>query len=406
MNATTYLLIGGGLASHQAAKIIRMKDADGSITLVTREPHPPYDRPPLSKEFLRGEKTNDEILYEPESYFGDNGIDLILGDPVVELDAQGKTVRLAGGSTHHFDKALLATGGEPVRLDVPGSDLPGVYYLRSLDDAEAIAVEAVPGKKAVVIGAGFIGMEVAASLTQRGVDVTVIEAIPQVWPRFLDETFALFIQDFCTQKGIHFYLGEAVTEVRADSGRMSVVTRSGVTAHCDFVCVGVGITPEVGLARGLQVTDGVVVNDRMQTSHPDIYAAGDVINYPDPVFGIRRRVEHWGHAEYSGQIAGINMAGGDKKYDLLSYVWSDVFDLHIEFAGDESEKDRTVVRGNMEDNTFTLLYFRNNILTAYFAVNTNSREYPKLQKLIRRRVDLGGKDAELQDPSFELKDLL
>ncbi|MFQ5511974.1 MAG: NAD(P)/FAD-dependent oxidoreductase [Candidatus Krumholzibacteriia bacterium] len=403
----TYLLIGGGLASMQAARLIRMKDPGGGITLVGREPHLPYDRPPLSKEFLRGDKKASELFYEPPAFFSKNHIETVLGDPVAELDLDTRTSRLAGGGTVTFEKALLATGGEPIPLDVPGADLDGVRYLRSLDDAAHISRLATEAKSALVVGGGFIGMETAASLAALGREVTVIEAMPHVWPRFLDESMAGFVQGYCEERGVRFVTGETVTALRGRSRVEGAVTSSGREVPCDYVCVGVGIRPETGLAEaaGIRVEGGIVVDDHMQTSHPGVYAAGDAVSFPDPVSGKRRRVEHWGHAEYGGQVAGLNMAGGDRRYDLLSYVWSDVFDLRIDCAGDEGERDRVVVRGTPGEPPFTVLYLKDDRLTAYFAVNANSREFPRLQRLIRTRTDLTGKDAELGNPDFDLRTL-
>lgn len=408
MKSTKHLLIGGGLACGQAAKQLREVDPDSSIALVGEEPYVPYDRPPLSKEFLREEKPRDTLFFDPEPYFHEQGIDLVLGVAVRQLDLASKTATLVDGDTIAFEKALIATGGRPVRLKVPGGDLPGVHYLRTLDDSAAIAAEAGRGKRAVLIGAGFIGMEVAASLTQRGVHVTVIEAQPHIWPRFADATLAGFFQDYCAQRGVTFLTNDLVTEIRGKSRPTAVITRSGKELPCDFVCVAVGIVPNVELGReaGLTVENGVVVNEYLQSSHPDVYAAGDVANYVDPVFGKRRRVEHWGHAEYCGQLAGQNMAGARNRYDLLTYVWSDIFDLHLEFAGDESEQDQVLLRGRFEDRSFTVLYLKQHALTAYFAINTGAKEFPALQRLIRTKKDLTGKEAQLRDPTVAMKGLL
>lgn len=408
MKSTKYLLIGGGLASNRAAKQLRKSDADGSITLVGEERYVPYDRPPLSKEFLRGEKPREAIFLDPEQYFRDHAIDLVLGVAVDRLDLAKKSATVANGETLGFEKALIATGGRPVRLKLPGGDLPGVHYLRTLDDSAAIHAEAGPGKRAVFIGAGFIGMEVAASLTQQGVHVTVIEAQPHIWARFADATLAGFFQKYCAEKGVTFHTGETVTEIRGTNRPSAVLTRSGKEMPCDFVCIGVGIVPNVELAQqaGLDVDNGVVVNECLQTSHPDVYAAGDVANYMDPVFGKRRRVEHWGHAEYCGMLAGQNMAGANKKYDLLTYVWSDIFDLHLQFAGDETEYDESLVRGRLEEASFTVLFLKRKVLTAYFAVNTSAKDFLALQRLIRGKRDLTGKEASLQDPAVPVKSLL
>jgi NADPH-dependent 2,4-dienoyl-CoA reductase/sulfur reductase-like enzyme len=408
MKSTKYLLIGGGLASGQAAKQLRESDPHSPITLVGQEPYVPYDRPPLSKEFLRGEKSREALLFDPEQYYRDHAIELVLGVAVLELNLTSKTALLDNGEAIAFEKALIATGGHPVRLSLPGADLAGVHYLRTLDDSEAISGQGTQGKRAVIIGAGFIGMEVAASLTKKGVKVTVIEAQPHIWARFADATLAGFFQDYCVQKGVTFHTSELVTEIRGEGRASSVRTKSGKEVPCDLVCIGVGIVPNVELARqaGLNVDNGVVVNEYLESSHPDIYAAGDVANYLDPVFKKRRRVEHWGHAEYCGQLAGQNMAGARNPYDLLTYVWSDIFDLHLEFAGDESEVDQVLLRGRFQDRSFTVLYLKRSVLTAYFAVNTSSKEFPALQDLIRRKQDLTGKEAQLQDPVFGIKGLL
>jgi NADPH-dependent 2,4-dienoyl-CoA reductase/sulfur reductase-like enzyme len=408
MRSTKYLLIGGGLASSQAAKELRRKDPDGTILLVGQEPRLPYDRPPLSKEFLRGEKPRHELFYDQEAFYRDSRIDLILGMAVHRLDAQAKTAVTADGETIAFEKALLATGGRPVLLKLPGHDRPGVHYLRTLDDSSAIAAEAAPGKRAAIIGGGFIGLEVAASLTRRGVQVTVVESQPRIWARFADATLAGFVQTYCTQKGVRFQTGEMVSEIRGTGRPASVLTRSGLEIPCDFVCVGIGIVPNVELAQqaGLAVADGITVNEYLQSSHPDIYAAGDVVNYPDPLFGKRRRVEHWGHAEFCGQLAGQNMAGARNPYDLLTYVWSDIFDLHLEFAGDESEHDQVLLRGRVEERSFTVLYLKQHVLTAYFAINASAKEFPLLQRLIRQKKNLSGKEAPLQDASVPLKGLV
>jgi NADPH-dependent 2,4-dienoyl-CoA reductase/sulfur reductase-like enzyme len=404
-----YLLIGGGLAAFHCAKNLRRNDADGSILMVSEENIVPYDRPPLSKESIRGDKTREDIIYESPEKLAEQKIDIKLGSRVEKLDLDSKSVTLANGETISFEKAFIATGGRVIRIPIPGADLPGVFYLRDLPDAEAINLAAKTAKKAVVIGAGFIGLETAASLTQLGVQVTVIEAMPHIWARFADEELAGFFQDYCTKKGITFVLDEMVSEIKGEGKASQVVTRNGKTFDCDFVCVGIGIVPNVELARdaGLAVENGIVVNEFQQTSHPDVYAAGDVVNYHDPVFNRRRRVEHWGHAEYGGQIAGKNMAtGNETAYDFLSYVWSDIFDLRLESAGDESERDTVIVRGKYEDAKFTVLYLKDGQLTAYLAVNGDIREFTVWRRLIRGKNDLRGKEENLKDTTFNVRDLL
>ncbi len=408
MKQVKYLLIGGGLASFHAAKMLRRNDPDGSILIVSEEDLPPYDRPPLSKEILRGERTPEEVVYESAAKLAEQSIDLALGTRVERLDPAAKTVTLADGETVTYEKALIATGGRPIRLPVRGADLAGVHYLRDAADAIAISKDATPGSRAVIIGGGFIGIESAASLSQRGVTVTVIEALPHIWARFCDETLAGFFQGHCADQGISFLTSEMAAEIKGDDRVRSVVTKSGQTIECDFICIGIGIVPNVELAQeaGLAVDNGIVVDEHLRTSDPDIYAAGDVINYYDTVFAKRRRVEHWGHAEYAGQVAAQNMAGGDASYDFLSYVWSDIYDLRIEFAGDESERDQVLVRGRPGEGPFTVFYLKEGVLTAYFAINTQPRDFAAYRQLIRRKIDLRGREAELADPESNTRDLL
>jgi NADPH-dependent 2,4-dienoyl-CoA reductase/sulfur reductase-like enzyme len=403
-----YLVIGGGLAAFHGAKQIRRNDADGSLLVVSEEPFLPYDKPPLSKEFLRGEKSLEEITYESAEKIAETNIEYRLNARVESLNAGAKTAVLEGGETINFEKCLLATGARPIVLPLPGASLSGVHYLRSAEDALAIAQDAGPDRTAVIIGGGFIGVETAASLTKLDVKATVIETMPHIWARMVDAPLAHFVQDYCAARGVTFLLNETVSELRGEGRVDTVVTRSGMELPCDLVIIGVGIRPNVELAEaaGLTVDNGIVVDEYMRTSDPDIYAAGDVVNYPDPVAGRRRRVEHWGHAEYSGQIAGRNMAGANIAYDFLSYVWSDVFDLHLEFAGDEHEHDEKIIRGNPEDGSFTELYMKEGAMTAYFAINTDFREFSVFRRLIRGKKDLRGREADLQNREFNLRELV
>ncbi|WP_447978641.1 NAD(P)/FAD-dependent oxidoreductase [Candidatus Nitrospira bockiana] len=405
---TTYLLIGGGLASSQAAETLRQHQPQAGLVLVGEERHPPYDRPPLSKEFLQGDKRAADLFFHTAEHYRERNIELILGTPVEALDLPAKIARLADGRRIRFEKALLATGGRPVTLSIPGSHLPGVHYLRTLDDATALSARAAPGARAVMIGAGFIGLEVAASLTRRGVQVTVIEMEPRIWPRFADAALAQAIQSYCADKGVVFQMGERVTAFDG-ADRVSLVrTQSGRTIPCDIICIGVGIRPNDGLARaaGLVVDNGIIVDEYLRSSHPDVFAAGDVANYFDPLFQKRRRVEHWGHAEYTGQLAARNMAGDSAAYDLLTYVWSDLFDLHLEFAGDESEHDQVLIRGRLGDPSSTVFYLKQHRLVAFFAVNPGGRDLPPLKRLITQRRDLTGREGALQDPQVPFKTLL
>lgn len=409
MKDVKYLVIGGGLAAFHAAKQVRRADAEGSVLLVSEEPVAPYDRPPLSKEYLRKEKTLAEITYDTPENLAAQNIELWLGVRITSIDAGAKTAMASNGETIKFDKAFLGTGADVIKPRIPGIELAGIHYLRTAADAEGIAAEARPGTHAVIVGGGFIGVETAASLIKLGAAATVIEALPYIMARACDEQTARFLMDYTGKRGIEYITDEMVSEFQGKDGRVSAaVTKSGKVIPCDFVCVGIGVRPNVELAQsaGLKVEDGIWVDDHMATSNPDIYAAGDVVNYPDPVFGDHRRVQHWGAAEYGGQIAGRNMAGGDMKYDLLNYVWSDIFDLHIEAAGDESDYDQVLLRGEYEDAKFTVIYLKQGMVQGYYAINTDAREYTTLRRLIRARKDLRGREADITNPEFNLRDLL
>ncbi len=407
MESTKYLLIGGGLASSRAADQIRKHDPDGSILLVSDEAHPPYDRPPLSKEFLRRERGPEALLYHTAEDLASRKIDLRLETRIEALDTSRHVASTDDGQHIQFDRALIATGGRPVRLGLPGEDLPGVHYLRTLEDARAIAAAAEQPGDVVIIGAGFIGLEAAASLTQLGMRVTVIEMAPRVWPRFADPAVSAYFERHCSARGVTFVTNEVAASIRGPDRARSVVTESGDEYAGDVVLVSAGIVPNIELAQAadLVTDDGIVVDGDMRTSAEGVFAAGDIVNYPDPVFG-RRRVEHWGHAEHSGQVAGINMAGGAQQYTMMSYVWSDVFDLHLEFAGDETRHDRTLMRGDLDGGSFIQLCLQDQHLTAYFSVNGPKKEFLPLQKLMRQRVDLTGKEAALRDPEYRIRELL
>jgi 3-phenylpropionate/trans-cinnamate dioxygenase ferredoxin reductase subunit len=408
MRNVKYLLVGGGLASLHAAKKIRKNDASGTLLLVGDDPLPPYHLPSLSKEYLRGIKVESELIYETESDLAAQAIECRLATSVQSLDADLRQATLDGGETVRFEKLLLAPGTRPRRLDVPGSGLPGVHYLRTMADSRGLAADLGPGRRAVVIGAGFIGLETAASLIQIGLTVAVVEAMPEIWPRFADPRLAAFVRRHCEARGVRFLTGERVTGIAGPDRARSVRLASGAVLDCDLVCIGVGVVPNVEVAHhaGLKVENGIVVDERMQTSRPGIFAAGDAANYPDPVAGRRRRAEHWGHAEYSGQIAGANMSGGAAVYDFVSYVWSDIFDLHIEAAGDEAEIETVIARGAMSPKGFTMLYLRDNRLSSYCGVNASPKEFATLRKLIRTRTPLDGKHEALADPLHPLKTLL
>jgi NADPH-dependent 2,4-dienoyl-CoA reductase/sulfur reductase-like enzyme len=272
----------------------------------------------------------------------------------------------------------------------------------------AVSAAADSAAGVAVVGGGFIGMELASSLTQRGRQVHVIDSGPYVWRRFADRQLSEYVMNCCAARGVKFHTGQRAGEVRLSGGKaVGLATSTGEQIDADLVIIAAGIVPNVELARqaGLACENGVLVNDRMQSSNAGIYAVGDVANYPDPLFHKRRRVEHWGQADYTGDLAGRNAAGADEPYNLLSYVWSDIFELHLEFAGMELDYDRLLVRGQMQENRFALLHLKQDRLTAYYSVNLPKADYRAMGKLIEKQVDLSGRQAELANPAFALEEL-
>ncbi len=261
------------------------------------------------------------------------------------------------------------------------------------------------GGKAVLIGGGFIGVEASASLRHYGVDVTVLEKADSVLREIAEPRSADYIRQYCEGKGVHFRPSADIAAIDGPDRVRAVVLRDGTSYPCDFVVIAVGIQPSIELARdaGLVLEgDGVRVDEHMRTSHPDIFAAGDIANYPDPIFNARRRVEHWGQAEYTGGLAGKNMAGRDEAYDLLTYIWSDIFDLHLEFSGWSRAADRTLLRGDLADGSFIVLYLKGNVLKAFLSVNAPKEEYRPLEKLIRDQVDLADHLDDLTNRKIEV----
>ncbi|MCF7854008.1 MAG: NAD(P)/FAD-dependent oxidoreductase [Candidatus Pacebacteria bacterium] len=408
MNTTKYVLIGAGLASAEAVKGIRKHDKDGDILLVGAEPHLPYNRPPLSKDLLKGSKTRADIFCEDEGFYREAGVELKLGHTVTGLDAKKHTLTMDDGEERRFEKALLATGGSTVQLPHVSAEIEGVHYLRTVDDAESLERVARRTREAVVVGAGFIGMEVSATLTQMGVKVTVLEAQEHIWPRFAAPRLADAIQSYYEDKGVAFITGDKLSRLNAAPAVTSVTTESGREISCQLVCCAVGIKPDIdlGLEAGLDHENGLFVDKTMRTSHPDIYAAGDIANFPDPYFGKRRRVEHWGQAEYSGGLAGENMAGADKPYDLLTYAWSEGFDLHYEFGGDEGSVGSVIWRGEFPYPNFVCFHVRDNRISAFIAVNPDDALLGPLETLVKKRIDAAPVRRQLADPDASLTDVV
>jgi 3-phenylpropionate/trans-cinnamate dioxygenase ferredoxin reductase component len=370
MRKRRFVLVGAGLAGGTAAMTLREQGFDGDVVLVGAEPHPPYDRPPLSKEYLRGEaQFADQLVNPPDSYPG-NGIDLELEARAVRVDPGGKVVELADGRRLQYDRLLVATGGRNRRPRIPGIELPRVLQLRNVEEADRIRALAGAGRRAVVVGMGFIGSEVTASLRRIGVEVTAIEG--HRWPlaRVLGEEAGRVLGEIHRQHGAELVLEDSVAAFEGEGGIERVRTAGGRVIDCDFAVVGTGIAPVAELleAAGAAVDNGVLVDGLCRTSLPDVYAAGDLANHLHPVFG-RLRVEHWNNASNQGRAAALSMLDSGSPYDYVHSFWSDQYDESLEYVGFARAWDRIVFRGSLESGRFLAFYLQEGVLQAVFGLN-------------------------------------
>jgi NADPH-dependent 2,4-dienoyl-CoA reductase/sulfur reductase-like enzyme len=368
------VIIGGGAAGLAAADALRRRGYDGVLTIISADDSPPCDRPNLSKDFLAGTAPAEWIPLRPQEYYADRQIDLALQSPVTRVDIARRRVEIAGGRQYSFDALLLATGAEPVRLDIPGAAEAQVCYLRTFADSRAIVAKAAAARSVVVVGASFIGLEVAASLRTRGIEVHVVgpEKVPMA--RVLGEPAGLFIQGLHESHGVRFHLGNSVSRV---NGRQ-VTLSGGATIDADFLVVGVGVRPSVALAQnaGLAVDRGVTVNEYLETSAPGVFAAGDIARWPDPHSGDRVRVEHWVVAERQGQAVAMNMLGAAEKFDAVPFFWSQHYDLTVNYVGHAEQWDAADVEGSFAARDFSITYRRGDRV---LAVATAARDERSLR---------------------------
>ena len=372
MDHAPYVIIGGGLAGVAAADTIRRRDKTGRLMMICAEPHPPYDRVPLSKGYLLGDITRDQIFLRRANFYERNKVELVLGQAATALDLTTRQITLADGRQIGFEKLLLATGGRPRRLPIPGADLGGIYYLRDLEDSDAIRAALQGARRAVVIGGGFIGCEVATGLAQLGLATTVVELTPGVLSLVLDAETSGFIESFLRQQGVTVLTNTAAAHFVGEQGRVrAVVTNTGETLEADLVTVGVGIAPntELATAAGLTVDNGVVVNEYLEAA-PGIYAAGDIARYYSPPLGRHVRVEHYDVALQHGRVAAANMTGEQRSYTELPYFFSYMGALHIDVVGDMSRRQQSIRRGALGlEPGFAQGYFADGLLQAVLCIN-------------------------------------
>jgi NADPH-dependent 2,4-dienoyl-CoA reductase/sulfur reductase-like enzyme/nitrite reductase/ring-hydroxylating ferredoxin subunit len=353
------VIVGGGAAGLAAADMLRRRGYDGALTMLSADADPPVDRPNLSKDYLAGTAQEDWMPLRGPEFYADNKIDLQLKTRVTEIDVQHSRVVLEGGKTVAFDRLLLATGAEPVRLKMDGVPAMPVHYLRTFADSRAIiaSADAATAKRALVIGASFIGLEVAASLRARKLEVHVVAPEQQPLEKILGADVGKFIRGLHESKGVHFHLGTTVTSIDGHTAKLA----NGRTVEADLVVIGVGVRPNVALAEaaGLATDKGVVVDEYLQTSAPGIFAAGDIARWPDPHTGDRIRVEHWVVAERQGQAAACNMLGLRQRFDAVPFFWSQHYDLSINYVGHAEQWDAADVEGDLKGQDATVTYRRN-----------------------------------------------
>jgi apoptosis-inducing factor 3 len=339
------VIVGGGAAGFAAAEMLRRVHYQGSIVMLSNDDAPPVDRPNLSKDYLAGNAQEDWVPLRPDSFYAKNGIDLRLKTKVTGIDVQGRKVQLVDGSTVAYDRLLLATGAEPVRLTIPGADQPHVHTLRSLGDCKAIIDNAKAARRAVVMGASFIGLEVAASLRARGLEVHVVAPDKRPMERVLGPQMGDFIRALHEEHGVIFHLEDMATAIDGKH----VTLKSGGTLEADLVVAGIGVRPRIALAEaaGLAIDRGVTVNAYLQTSEPTIFAAGDIARWPDPHLGEMIRVEHWVVAERQGQTAALNMLGYREKFDAVPFFWSQHYEVPINYVGHAEQWDELAIDGNI-----------------------------------------------------------
>jgi len=400
----TFVIVGASLAGAKAAGTLREEGFDGRLILIGAEPERPYERPPLSKDYLQGESEREKAFVHEAGFYAEREIELRTGQTVTGLDPTQREVVLDSGEQLGFDRLLLATGAEPRRLGIPGADLDGIHYLRTLADSDALRERLSAGGKLVVVGAGWIGAEVAASARQLGVEVTVVEPFSVPLERVLGPEVGAVYRDIHLDHGVELLLETGVASFEGGERVERVRTEDGREIECSAVVVGVGVQPRTGLAAqaGLDVDNGVLVNERLETSAPGIFAAGDVANHQHPDLG-RLRVEHWANALNQGPAAARAMLGFSDTYDRLPYFFSDQYDVGMEYSGYATEWDQVVFRGDPADREFIAFWLREQHVVAAMNVNVwDVNEH--LQALIRSRRAVDA--AVLTDTDTELDSLV
>ena len=396
----TIVIVGGGHAAGQAAASLRQENYEGEIVVIGEEPHIPYQRPPLSKQYLSGEYGLERVHLRPAKFYETKQIDVRSGVRVESIEPNAQIVSCDDGRKVGYDKLLLATGARPRRFQTPGGDLAGVHYLRTIADVDAIKQDFEAGRRIVIVGGGYIGLEVAAIAIQAGLEATVLEMEDRILKRVTTATMSAFYEGLHTGRGVAIRTGAAVESFAGTDRLTGVVCTDGEVVPADLAVVGIGVEPNVELAEaaGLDCDNGILVDEHTRTADPHIHAVGDCTNHPNPLLGRRLRLESVPNAMEQSRVAARNLAGGSSTYANVPWFWSDQYDLKLQMVGFSAEGEHHVVRGDPAAKSFAVFYFADGTLVAADAVN-RAREFMAARQLVGKRVD----PSQLADSEVDLK---
>ena len=399
------VIVGAGQAAAQAVQTLRQHDFQGAITLLAEEPYAPYQRPPLSKKYLAGALSKERLLLRPETFYADKGVHLELGCRAEELDPANQSLRLGDGRTLRYDRLLLTTGSRARRISVPGANLPGVHHLRTITDADAIIASLQPNTRVLLVGAGYIGLEVAAVLVQRGLDVTVLEAADRVMARVVCTEVSDFYQSQHGAAGVKIHYGAVVEAFHGGDRVQSAQIAEGRRFPCDTVIVGIGIDPciELAAAAGFNCANGILVDEYARTEDPHVFAAGDCTNHPHPLLARRVRLESVQNAIHQAKVAAMSLLGAPTAYSEIPWFWSDQYDLKLQIAGLSQGYDEIVIRGDQSTKSFAAYYLSGGTIIAVDAINS-PRDFVNAKKLVAAQVAVS--PQALADPRTDVAALV
>jgi len=396
------IIIGGGHAAGQVAASLRQEGYEGAVTIIGEEPHPPYQRPPLSKGYLAGEQDLDKVYLRPETFYAGKDITLMKGVRVDSIDTSGNSVTTADGKVHEYEHLIIATGTRPRQLPIPGADLNGVHYLRTIADVDGIRHELAAGKNMVIVGGGYIGLEVAAVALEAGANVTVLEMEDRILQRVTTEQMSAFYHDLHSKRGVNIRVNTGARAFEGNGAVTSVVCGDEKIA-ADLVVVGIGVIPNTEIAEtaGIACDNGITVDNRCKTSQDNVYAIGDCSNHPNELLERRLRLESVPNAMEQSRVTAATIVGKDKTYNSMPWFWSDQYELKLQMLGFSADGEETVQRGDIASNEFAVFYLHNDTIVAVDAVNC-PREFMAAKQLVGKRVD----KAKLADTSVPIKELV